>query len=49
VGFSTITNLAAGLSGQPLSHAEVLEVGKQTAAQLNTLIKGVLRGLGGRA
>jgi purine-nucleoside phosphorylase len=49
VGFSTITNLAAGLSGQPLSHAEVLEVGKQTAAQLTTLIKGVLQGLGGGA
>ena len=45
LGFSTITNLAAGLSAQPLSHAEVLEVGTRVAGQLGTLIKGVLREL----
>jgi purine-nucleoside phosphorylase len=36
-GLSCITNLAAGRSGQPLSHAEVLETAervKKTAAQL---------------
>ena len=46
LGFSTITNLAAGLSPTPLAHAEVLEVGKRVAGQLGTLIKGVLRQLG---
>src|SRR2546426_10346166 len=45
LGFSTITNLAAGLSAQPLSHAEVLEVGTRVAGQLGSLIKGVLREL----
>jgi len=45
LGFSTITNLAAGLSARPLSHAEVLEVGTRVAGQLGTLIKGVLREL----
>jgi purine-nucleoside phosphorylase len=43
LGFSSITNVAAGLSAQKLSHVEVLEAGKQVAGQLERLIRGVLR------
>jgi len=45
LGFSTITNLAAGLSPQKLSHQEVLEVGRQVAGHLGTLIREVIRHL----
>src|SRR5881398_216464 len=45
LGFSSITNVAAGLSAQKLSHLEVLEAGKQVAGQLEQLIRGVLRRL----
>lgn len=41
LGFSTITNAAAGM-GPPLAHAEVLEVGRQVADQLASVIRGVL-------
>lgn len=42
LGFSSITNVAAGLSAQKLSHVEVLEAGKQVAGHLERLIRGVL-------
>ena len=45
LGFSSITNVAAGLSSQKLSHVEVLEAGKQVAGQLERLIRGVLKRL----
>src|SRR5216117_809490 len=45
LGFSSITNVAAGLSAQKLSHLEVLEAGKQVSGQLEQLIRGVLRRL----
>jgi len=45
LGFSSITNVAAGLSAQKLSHLEVLEAGKQISGQLEQLIRGVLRRL----
>src|SRR5881398_3031303 len=45
LGFSSVTNVAAGLSAQKLSHLEVLEAGKQVAGQLEQLIRGVLRRL----
>ena len=44
LGFSTITNAAAGM-GPPLSHAEVLTVGRQVADRLATVIRGVLKRL----
>jgi purine-nucleoside phosphorylase len=47
LGFSTITNLAAGISPVPLSHQEVLEVGRQVGHSLGTIVKGVLRQLPG--
>lgn len=45
LGFSTITNLAAGISPVPLSHQEVLEVGAQVGHSLGTIVKGVVRQL----
>jgi len=42
LGFSAITNVAAGLSPQNLSHEEVLDAGRQVAGALERLIKGVL-------
>ncbi len=45
LGFSTITNLATGISPAALSHQEVLEVGRQVGQALGTIVKGVLRRL----
>jgi purine-nucleoside phosphorylase len=45
LGFSTITNLATGISPAALSHQEVLEVGRQVGQALGTIVKRVLRGL----
>jgi purine-nucleoside phosphorylase len=45
LGFSSITNVAAGLSAQTLSHEEVLDAGRQVAGQLERLIRGVVAGL----
>jgi purine-nucleoside phosphorylase len=42
LGFSSITNVAAGQSAAPLSHAEVLAAGNRIVGQLSTLIRGVL-------
>ncbi len=41
-GFSCLTNLAAGLSKEPLSHEEVLEVGKKAAADFAQLLRAAL-------
>jgi purine-nucleoside phosphorylase len=47
--FSCLTNWAAGVTDQPLSHGEVMETGRQAAAVLARLLDAVLgRGLGGR-
>src|SRR6476619_7132489 len=34
LGISLVTNLAAGISGEPLDHAEVLEAGKAAASRM---------------
>lgn len=47
LGFSTITNLAAGISPTKLSHAEVLEVGRRVGQGLATIVRGVVRLLSG--
>jgi purine-nucleoside phosphorylase len=47
LAFSTITNPAAGL-GPPLSHDEVLEVGRRVAGDLAAVIKGVVRRIASR-
>lgn len=45
LGISCITNMAAGVTGQPLSHAEVTEVGRKAAANFLRLISGVIEGV----
>jgi purine-nucleoside phosphorylase len=42
LGLSMVTNLAAGMTGQPLSHAEVLEAGRQSATRMGSLLGEVL-------
>jgi purine-nucleoside phosphorylase len=48
LGFSMITNLAAGLSGEKLSHDDVLAVGARVSPQLGAIIEGVLARLAER-
>jgi purine-nucleoside phosphorylase len=38
LGISLVTNLAAGISGAPLDHAEVLETGREAAARVGGLL-----------
>lgn len=46
LGVSCITNLAAGISTQPLSHAEVTETATRVRARFEGLIGGVLERMG---
>ncbi|WP_163686836.1 purine-nucleoside phosphorylase [Mycolicibacterium gadium] len=39
---SLVTNLAAGMTGQPLSHEEVLAAGRQSATLMGSLLAGVI-------
>ncbi|WP_432561845.1 purine-nucleoside phosphorylase [Kineococcus sp. SYSU DK003] len=41
LGFSLVTNLAAGVSDQPLSHEEVLQAGREAAPRCAALLAGV--------
>ncbi|GAC69810.1 purine-nucleoside phosphorylase [Gordonia soli] len=45
LAMSLVTNLAAGITGEPLDHAEVLEVGRQSAARTGEFLAGVVAGL----
>jgi purine-nucleoside phosphorylase len=38
LGISLVTNLAAGITGEPLNHAEVLEAGNKAAARMGQLL-----------
>jgi purine-nucleoside phosphorylase len=42
LGISLVTNLAAGLSGEPLNHAEVLEAGRAAATRMGALLGEVV-------
>jgi purine-nucleoside phosphorylase len=42
LGISLVTNLAAGISGAPLNHEEVLEAGRAAADRMGTLLATVL-------
>ena len=42
LGLSLITNLAAGISPTPLSHAEVLEAGREAEGRLAALLSSIL-------
>jgi purine-nucleoside phosphorylase len=42
LGISLVTNLAAGLAGHGLSHAEVVEAGRASASRMGALLAGIL-------
>ncbi|HEX7739344.1 MAG TPA: purine-nucleoside phosphorylase [Marmoricola sp.] len=42
LGISLVTNLAAGITGQPLNHEEVLEAGKAAATRMGALLGAVV-------
>ena len=42
LGISLVTNLAAGLAGQSLSHAEVVEAGQASASRMGALLAAIL-------
>ncbi len=42
LGMSLVTNLAAGIGGQPLSHAEVLDAGRAAAARCSGLLAQIV-------
>lgn len=42
LGMSLVTNLAAGMTGEPLSHKEVLEAGRQSATRMGSLLSAVI-------
>lgn len=46
LGVSLISNLAAGMSDQPLSHEEVLQAGVAAAGRFASLVRGVLLRIG---
>jgi purine-nucleoside phosphorylase len=45
LGFSCITNLACGLSNNPITHAEVLETTERVAERFKALVRGVVERL----
>ena len=45
LGVSLISNSAAGMTGEPLTHAEVIQAGADAAPRFSALIRGVLREL----
>jgi purine-nucleoside phosphorylase len=42
LGVSLVTNLAAGITGQPLSHDEVLAAGAASAGRMGVLLAEVI-------
>ncbi|WP_329614260.1 purine-nucleoside phosphorylase [Streptomyces brevispora] len=42
LGISLVTNLAAGLSGEPLNHEEVLQAGRDSATRMGSLLARLL-------
>jgi purine-nucleoside phosphorylase len=45
LGLSVVTNMAAGISGTPLSHKEVIETTKKAAEQFRKLVRGIVERL----
>jgi purine-nucleoside phosphorylase len=45
LGLSLVTNLAAGMTGEPLNHEEVLEAGRAAAQRMGRLLARVVRAL----
>ncbi len=46
LGISCVTNMAAGISKAPLSHAEVVEAGRKVESELKVLLLRILEKLG---
>jgi purine-nucleoside phosphorylase len=42
LGLSLVTNMAAGITGLPLSHDEVLEAGRQSATRIGSLLAEIV-------
>ncbi len=42
LGLSLVTNLAAGITGEPLNHEEVLEAGRAAASRMGSLLADVI-------
>ena len=45
LGVSLVTNLAAGMTGEPLSHDEVLAAGRAAAERMGGLLAAVLKAM----
>ncbi len=45
LGLSLVTNLAAGMSGEPLNHEEVLEAGRAATQRMGRLLADVLKAM----
>jgi purine-nucleoside phosphorylase len=45
LGISLVTNLAAGISGAPLEHAEVIAAGRAAAGRVGAMLAEVVRRL----
>ena len=45
LGISLVTNLAAGMTGEPLDHEEVLAAGRESATRMGALLAAVIAGL----
>lgn len=43
LGITLVTNLAAGISGEPLDHSEVIAAGKAAATRVGTMLAQVVR------
>jgi purine-nucleoside phosphorylase len=42
LGFSCVTNMAAGVLAEPINHAEVMEIGARAQKELARLLAGVV-------
>ena len=42
LGISLVTNLAAGITGEPLDHREVLEAGNAAATRMGELLSSII-------
>ena len=45
LGISLVTNLAAGITGEPLNHEEVLEAGRAAASRMGALLSSIIPGI----
>jgi purine-nucleoside phosphorylase len=45
LGISLVTNLAAGITGEPLNHEEVLAAGNAAATRMGALLAAIVPGI----